>query len=88
MSVNFLMCQNERVEIDFSDHALFKLAQRKILISLVRKAILSPDIRKSGSYPREEWYRHFGTRYLKVVLVREPKRVVIVTAHWVKRVPL
>jgi len=76
------------VEIHFSDHALLKLVQRKILISSVHKVVLSPDIRKSGNYPREEWYRRFGTRYLKVVIVRETKRIVVITAHWVKKVPL
>lgn len=76
------------MEIHFSDHALFKIGQRKILVSSVRKAVLSPDIRKPGNYPREEWYRRFGIRYLKVVVVREPKRVVVVTAHWVKKVSL
>ncbi len=76
------------MEIHFSDHALFKMGQRKIQIQLVRKVVLSPDIRKPGSYPREEWYRRFGIRYLKVVLVREPVRVVVVTVHWVKKVPV
>ncbi len=75
------------MEIHFSDHAILKLGQRKILLSLVRQTVLSPDIRKPGNYPREEWYQRFGTRYLKVVLVREPKQVIVVTAHWVKKSP-
>lgn len=74
--------------IHFSDHALFKLGQRKIPIQLARKTVLLPDIRKPGNYPREEWYRRFGIRYLKVVVVREPKQIVVVTVHWVKKVPV
>ena len=76
------------MEIHFTDHSLLKIGQRKILLSSVRKVVLSPEIRKSGTYPREEWYRRFGARYLKVILVREPDKVVIVTAHWVKKLPL
>ena len=76
------------MEIHFSDHALFKMGQRKISISLVHEVVLSPDMRKPGNYPREEWYRRFGIRYLKVVVMREPSQVVVVTAHWVKKVPL
>ena len=76
------------MEIHFSDHALFKIGQRKISISFVRKVVLSPDMRKPGNYPREEWYSRFGVRYLKVVIVREPNKVVVVTAHWVKKAPL
>lgn len=76
------------MEIRFSDHALFKLEQRKIQVSLVRTAVSSPDFRMQGNYPREEWYRRFGARYLKVVIVREPNQIVVVTAHWVKKVPL
>jgi len=76
------------MEIHFSDHALFKMVQRKIPIQFARKVVLSPDIRNPGNYPREEWYRRFGIRYLKVVVVREPRQVVVVTAHWVKKVPI
>jgi hypothetical protein len=82
------LCHYDDMEIHFSDHALFKMGQRKIPISLVRKVVLSPDIRKLGSYPREEWHRRFGVRYLKVVVVREPEQIVVVTAHWVKKVSL
>ena len=76
------------MEIHFSDHALFKMGQRKISASLVRKVVLSPDIRKPGNYPRDGWYLRFGIRHLKVVVVREPKQIVVVTAHWVKKMPL
>lgn len=76
------------MEIHFSDHAILKMLQRKISISFARKVVLSPDIRKPGNYPCEEWYRRFGIRYLKVVLVRELERIVVVTVHWVKKVPL
>ena len=72
------------MDIHFSDHSLLKMEQRKIPISLARKVVLSPDVRKPGNYPREEWYRRFGIRYLKVVVVRESRQVVVVTAHWIK----
>ena len=77
------------VEIEFTDHALLKIGQRKIPLSLVRQTVLSPDIRKPGHYPpHEEWYRRFGTRYLNVVVVREPLCIVVITAHWIKKIPL
>ncbi len=76
------------MEIHFSDHALFKMGQRKIQVSFVRTAVLSPDYRMPGNYPREEWYRRFGTRYLKVVVVPEPDTIVVVTVHWAKKVPI
>ena len=81
-------CYDRGVEIHFSNHALLKLGQRKISLAMVRKVVLSPDIRKPGNYPREEWYRRFGVRYLKVVVVREPEKIVVITAHWIKKVPL
>jgi len=83
-----MMRYYDYMEIHFSDHALFKMEQRKISISSVRKVVLSPDTRKPGNYPREEWYRRFGIRHLKVVAVREPKQIVVVTVHWVKKAPL
>lgn len=83
-----LICQNENVKIHFSDHALLKLGQRKIPLSFVREAVLLPDVRKPGNFPKEEWFKRFRVRYLKVILVREPRRIVVVTAHWVKKVPI
>jgi len=76
------------VEIEFTNHALFKINQRKISLSLVRQTVLSPDVRKPGhTRPHEEWYRRFGTRYLNVVVVREPLCIIVITAHWIKKIP-
>ena len=80
---------NSSVEIHFSDHSLFKIGQRKIPLSLVRQTVLSPDIRRQGhSPPYEEWYRRFGVRYLNVVVVQESRCIVVITAHWIKKLPV
>ncbi|OGG94213.1 hypothetical protein A2609_02810 [Candidatus Kaiserbacteria bacterium RIFOXYD1_FULL_47_14] len=77
------------MEIHFSDHSLFKIGQRKIPLSLVRQTVLSPDIRRQGhSPPYEEWYRRFGVRYLNVVVVQESRCIVVITAHWIKKLPV
>ncbi|MCX6786777.1 MAG: DUF4258 domain-containing protein [Candidatus Kaiserbacteria bacterium] len=77
------------MKIEFTDHSLFKIGQRKIPLSLVRQTVLSPDIRRPGhSPPHKEWYRRFGVRYLNVVVVQEPGCIVVITAHWIKKLPI
>ncbi len=76
------------VQIHFSKHALLKLAERNISTRLAREAVKAPDICRPGHYPREEWFKRFRIRYLKVVVVREPRRIVVVTAHWARKSPV
>lgn len=71
--------------IIFSKHAREKLEQRKIGRQLVLATVRSPElIRQSYSF-REELYKKFLRRYLKVVVKKSRNRTIVVTAHWVAK---
>lgn len=71
------------MKIVFSDHALLKMQQRKLSKRSVIATIERPDHREETYSGRESLFKKFRKRSLKVVIVREYGRVVVVTAHWV-----
>lgn len=73
-------------EIIFSDHALRQLSERRISKELVKRTVQSPAklIVREESF---EAYRRFGKLWLKAVFVRVEGRVIIVTQHFVKKLP-
>ncbi len=49
-------------------------------------AIGNPDFVKPGYSYREELYKRFGNKYLKLVVKRQGGHIVVVTVHWVAKV--
>src|SRR3989344_1579622 len=74
---------SRRMNIVFSDHALLKMRQRKLSKRTVLAVIAKPDQAEKTYSGREELYKKFRKRSLKVVIVRTNNRIIIVTAHWV-----
>jgi len=73
------------MKIVFSDHALVKIEQRKISKMLIVRAVRSPDFIRPSYGFREEKYKKFDRNYLKVVIIRENREIVVVTVHWVAK---
>lgn len=71
------------MNIVFSDHALLKMAQRRLSKKNVVAVVKLPDRIEYIYGGRETLYKKFRKRSLKVVIVREYGRVIVVTAHWV-----
>ena len=76
------------MKIVFSDHLLIKIGQRKISKNLVIKTIRNPDFIRPSYNFREERYKKFDKNYLKVVVIKENKGIVVITAHWVAKVKI
>ena len=68
--------------IRFTNHALLKLAQRKILRELVEETVTHPDYMFETYGGRRVVYKKFGDRFLKVVITEEIGTTNIVTQHW------
>jgi len=66
----------------FSEHALEKLAQRRIQRDLVERAAREPDHIFPSYGGRQIAYKKFGQKYLKVVFIKQGIDMVIVTQHW------
>ena len=69
----------------FSNHALLKMGQRNIDKQFVLKTVNSPDFSQPSRNFREEFYKKFGGKYLKVVVKKEEKNIVVITAHWIAK---
>lgn len=72
--------------IVFSDHALRQLSERRISVGWVKHTVEAPTkliVREE----RFEAYRRYRKLYFKVVFVRIEGRVIIVTQHFVKKLP-
>ena len=76
------------MRIVFSDHALIKIGQRKISKELVIKATKNPDFLRPSYGFREERYKKFTKNYLKVVVIKEDEKMVVVTVHWVAKIKI
>jgi len=75
------------MHIVFSDHALLKINQRVLSREKILETVLQPEMTESGHHSRIKLYRKFGRKYLQVVTMRTLHTVIIVTAHWVVKLP-
>jgi len=75
------------MDIEFSDHAELKISQRKLLREKILETIAHPDFRRPSYSNREELFKNFGKNHLKVVIIEEDSKVVVVTAHWIAKMP-
>jgi hypothetical protein len=75
------------LKIVFSTHAREQLVDRRIPAEWVELTISAPL--KAVVHGRKFFaYRAFGRLYLKVVFVRDKEQTVVVTQHFVKKLPL
>lgn len=71
--------------IIFSQHALVKLEQRKIIRRFVLETVKNPELIRPSYSLRDELYKKFGKYYLKVVVKRYNNRIIVLTMHWVAK---
>ena len=75
------------MEIKFKHHAEIKIAQRKIPKEFVYKTLSKPYFIHYQSTGRDQYFRKFTKLYLKVVAVKVKSELVVITVHWVDKVP-
>lgn len=73
------------MKIVFSKHALLKLKQRDLDKAKILETIVQPDFIQPSYSFRESRYRLYAKNHLKVVVIVEQKRILVVTAHWVAK---
>jgi len=71
------------MNIVFSDHALLKIRQRGLSRRTVVAVIANPDRVENTYSGREELYKKFRKRSLKVVIMRSHGKIIVITTHWV-----
>lgn len=70
--------------IEFTDHAIRKMAQRNLKQAWVKETLNKPEYTYPSYQNREIAYRKIGKLYLVVVFIREEESLVVLTAHWDK----
>ena len=73
------------MKIVFSKHALLKLGQRELNKDKILETILNPDFVQPSYSFRESRFKLYSKNHMKVVVILEPKRILVVTAHWVAK---
>lgn len=74
--------------IVFTRHALLKLEQRRIPKRAIVATLSAPDKLTYDSAAEKFFaFRKFGGRYLKVVFVRERSLIIVLTQHFVHKIP-
>lgn len=77
---------SDGLSILFSRHALIKLEQRKLTKEMVVKAITKPSYLTTAG-DKFHAFRKFGKQYLKVIFARTENSVIVITQHFVKKLP-
>lgn len=72
--------------IIFSRHALIKIEQRHITKEMVIKTLEHPEY-FTTSGDNFHAFRQYGKLYLKVVFARTKVFVIVITTHFVKKLP-
>ena len=76
---------NEVMSIIFTRHLRIKLEQRKINRVFVLETIKNPDLVRPTYGLREELYRKFSKLFMKVIIKKKSKHIIVLTAHWVAK---
>jgi len=75
------------MRIIFSNHARIKISQRKIPKSYVTQVISFPDFIHYNPSGRDVFYKKFTKLYLKVAAKKLRTGIIVITAHWVAKMP-
>ena len=74
------------MSIIFTKHLRVKLEQRKINRVFVIETIKNPYLVRPTYGFREELYRKFSKLFMKVIIKKRGKYIIVLTAHWVAKI--
>ena len=75
------------MEFEFIEHAKFKMGQRKIPKEFVYKTLAKPHHVHYQIGGRNQYFRKFTKLYLKVVARKEKDKFIVITVHWIDKLP-
>ena len=71
--------------IKFAEHAETRIEERNIIKEVVRETIEKPDIVLPARSNRQIAIKKFGSRFLKVVFIKEDSDIIVITNHWLSK---
>ena len=75
------------MRIIFSNHAEVKISQRRVPKSYIIKTLSAPDIIHHNPKGRDKYYKKFIKLHLRVVARKLKARIIVITVHWVAKIP-
>lgn len=75
------------MKVVLTKHLRVKIAERGIPHEKVSDTVHHPDFIRPTYNLREERYKRFGRKYLMVVVREEQSSLIVVTAHFVGKLP-
>ncbi|MBI3495056.1 DUF4258 domain-containing protein [Candidatus Berkelbacteria bacterium] len=69
--------------IEFSSHAAYKMAQRRIARELIIKTLQDPNRIRRSYENRKIAEKRLGKLTLRVVFIEERGRIIVVRSHWI-----
>lgn len=72
--------------IIFSSHALIKLAQRNLTKEMIIAVVRKPEYITTAR-DQLHAFKKFRKLYLKVIFTRTENSIIVITQHWVKKLP-
>lgn len=73
------------MEIIYTKHAEEMIVFRKISKDLVYKCLKHPDKIIPAQQKKLTYLKDYGKKYLKIIVVKEKNRLIVVTAHWLDK---
>jgi hypothetical protein len=71
--------------IDFTEHAIFRMRQRRITEAHVEDTIGNPDFSSTTRLGRWIALKKYGDRFLKVIYEKSNDKITVVTVYWTER---
>ena len=71
------------MNIVFSNHAKYRLNERKISVTDVKRAIKNPSSKRAHEYGMMVVRKNFGKKLLEVIFKVQSNNFVIITAYYI-----
>jgi len=75
--------RNKKMNIVFTNHAKYRINERKVSVINVRQAVKNPDNKKIDEYGMIVVTKKFGKRSLEVVYKIQSNNIIIITAYYI-----
>lgn len=72
--------------MEYTEHALSRMRQRKISERTVEDALERPDFSFVTRGVRVAVLRRYGDRFLKVIYEKSNDKIRVVTVYWIRRI--
>ena len=71
--------------IEYIEHALLRIKQRRIPKRVIEETIQIPDSKVNTYQNRIAAIKKYGDKFLKVIYEKDKNKTLVITAYWTRR---